>query len=360
MEMAVKRGADVLLIQEPPTFQHYSHLAFQYIWSPGRVMTARRITSDWTVSTEDRFMKECKGDVQVLALGRRNKQGRVLRVVNVYDNIVHKQGPERPARKANWEAILEEETIITGDLNAHSPKWNVEGDERRRNHHSLEKLIEHHGLILANDGSITRRQDGEGQNAVPGVIDLTLATPRIAHRVAEWKTLKEDGEATASDHEMIEWSYNSEERDVDKEHLVRGWSLAPLVGNTEEEKKRREAVVEDWQRMMRRREMLSDEYEREKLEKEAELFEEATREMLNKHARKIELCARSKRCWSEEIVQKRRKLGRIKRLWRQGRAQRGEIKEAKRVWQKAIREAKRKCWEDFLDSSVGMGVWTAV
>jgi hypothetical protein len=132
--------------------------------------------------------------------------------------------------------------------------------------------------------------------------------------VAEWKTSKEDGEVTASDHEMIEWSYNSEERDVDKEHSVRGWSLALLVGNTEEEKKRREAAAEDWWRMMRR-EMLSDEDEREKLEKETELFEEATREMLNKHTRKIELCARSKMWWSEDIAQKRRKLGRINRLW---------------------------------------------
>jgi hypothetical protein len=36
------------------------------------------------------------------------------------------------------------------------------------------------------------------------------------------------------------------------------------------------------------------------------------------------------------------------------------MKEAKTIWQRAIREAKRKCWEDFLDSSVGMEVWTVV
>jgi ketol-acid reductoisomerase len=94
--------------------------------------------------------------------------------------------------------------------------------------------------------------------------------------------------------------------------------------------------------MMRRREMLSDEDEREKLEKEAELFEEATREMLNKHARKIELCARSKRWWSEEIAQKRRKLGRIKRLWRQGRAQRGEVKERKTSMAESNKRGKEK------------------
>jgi hypothetical protein len=87
---------------------------------------------------------------------------------------------------------------------------------------AAEKQIEHHGLILANDGSTTRRPSGEGQNALPGVIDLTLAMTRIAHRVTGWKTLKEDGEVTASDHEIIEWCYNSEERDVDREHLVRG------------------------------------------------------------------------------------------------------------------------------------------
>jgi hypothetical protein len=98
--------------------------------------------------------------------------------------------------------------------------------------------MEEQGLILANNRSITRRPDVEGHNALLGVIDLTLMTPRMAHRVTAWKTLKEDGCATSSDHEIIEWIYNIEEKDVDKKHLVKGWSLVPLVGNTEEEKKR--------------------------------------------------------------------------------------------------------------------------
>jgi hypothetical protein len=298
----VKRGADVVLIQEPPILQKYRHPAYQYIWSPGRVMTARRITSEWTVSIEDRFTKECKGDVQVLALGRRNKQGRVLRIANVYDNIVHKKGQERPAQNANWGAILEEETIIAGDLNAHSPKWNAPGDRRRRDHHFLEELIEDYGLILANDGSITRRPDGEDQNALPGVIDLTLAIPRIAHRVTGWKTLREDRCATLSDHEMIGWKYDSGEQEVDKENLVRGWSLVPLIGNMEEDKRRREAVAEDWRRMMAEKKALTDDDDRQELEKETELFEKATREMVDRRAKKIELCAKSKRWCSEEIA----------------------------------------------------------
>jgi hypothetical protein len=109
----------------------------------------------------------------------------------------------------------------------------------------LEGLMENYGLILANDGSITRRPDGEDQNALPGVIDLILATPRIAHRVMGWKTLREDGCAMLSDREMIEWKYDNEEQEVDKEHLVRGWSLVLLVGDLEEDKRRREAAAED-------------------------------------------------------------------------------------------------------------------
>jgi hypothetical protein len=263
----------------------------------------------------------------------------VLRIANVYDNIMHKKGQERPVRNVNWDAILEEETIIAGDLNAHSPKWNAPGDVWRRDHHFLEELIEDYGLILANDGSITRRPDGEGQNALPGVIDLTLATPRIAHRVTGCKTLKEDGCAISSDHEIIQWKYDSGEQEVDKEHLVRDWSLALLVGSIEEEKKRREVTVGDWRRIMARRAALSDDDEREELEKKVELFQKATTEMLDRHAKKIELCARSKRWWSEEIAQKRRGLGWVKWKWYQGRASRNEVKEAKRVWQRAIREA---------------------
>jgi hypothetical protein len=169
----------------------------------------------------------------------------VLRIANVYDNTVHKKGQERPAGNANWNAILEEETIIAGSPNAYSPKWNAPGDVWRRDHHFLGELIEDYGLILAKDGSITRRPDGEDQNALPGVIDLTLATPRIEHRMMECKTLKEDGCATSSDHEIIEWKYDSGEQEVDKEHVVSGWSLVPLIGSMEEEKRRREAVAGD-------------------------------------------------------------------------------------------------------------------
>lgn len=94
--------------------------------------------------------------------------------------------------------------IITGDLNTHSQKWNAPGDYRSRDHHFLEDIAEEFELIIANDRSIMRRQHGGGQNALLGVIDLTLLMPSIACRVTEWKTLEEeDVSATSSDHDII-------------------------------------------------------------------------------------------------------------------------------------------------------------
>ena len=81
METAVERGADLVLVQEPLMFNGNSHPSFDFLRA-GRVLTARSKSSDWTVSTEDGFTREAKGDVQVLALGRRCHRGRAARVVN--------------------------------------------------------------------------------------------------------------------------------------------------------------------------------------------------------------------------------------------------------------------------------------
>lgn len=53
------------------------------------------------------------------------------------------------------------------------------------------------------------------------------------------------------------------------------------MGNMEEGKVMREAVVRDRLKIMERREALSNEVEREDLEDEADLFEEAMEKMLN-------------------------------------------------------------------------------
>jgi hypothetical protein len=96
------------------------------------------------------------------------------------------------------------------------------------------------------------------------------------------------------------------------------------------------------------------------LELEAEAFEKETAATLNSDAKVIKLCARSKRWWFDDISKKRMEMGRKRHYWWAERVERGVYQEAKRTWQKTIREAKRKCCESFLEHTHRMDMWMAV
>lgn len=147
--------------------------------------------------------REAEGDVQVLALGRRGHQGRVLRVVNTYSQRRSREGDYRPAERAEWDDILAEETtIVAGDFNAHSRMWNPHCTARR-DATFLEELIRSFDLQDLNDGKTTRqaRREGDTPNSV---IDLTLAGAGAGPDGREWRVLDEEEDATGSDHELIE------------------------------------------------------------------------------------------------------------------------------------------------------------
>lgn len=85
----------------------HRHPAFELLGA-GRVTTARRVDSEWTLSTEDGLTRETGGDVQVSALGKRGHRGRVLRVVNAYFQISGRDGGHRTAERAFWDGIFVE------------------------------------------------------------------------------------------------------------------------------------------------------------------------------------------------------------------------------------------------------------
>lgn len=57
LETAVKRGTDLVLIQEPPTRPGHTHPGFDLLWAAGRAPTARGKDLDWAFSTEDSLSK---------------------------------------------------------------------------------------------------------------------------------------------------------------------------------------------------------------------------------------------------------------------------------------------------------------
>ena len=68
METAVERGANLVSDREPPAFEGVRHPGYDFLRTKGRVLTAWRVDSDWTVTTEDSYTREAEGDVQVLAM----------------------------------------------------------------------------------------------------------------------------------------------------------------------------------------------------------------------------------------------------------------------------------------------------
>ena len=117
--------------------------------------TAKRIDSDWNFAEETRFMEEAEGDVQVISATRRNGKGIPFRAVNAYfQSVLGRGGGPRPARRAQWDFLLEETStlpcVIGGDFNAHSPRWNNRC-RIRQNATFLEDLIDQYTLSILND-----------------------------------------------------------------------------------------------------------------------------------------------------------------------------------------------------------------
>ena len=129
MKTAVKEKADLVLVQEPPTFEGNRHPGFEFLRA-GRVLSARRVDSDWTITTEDSYTREAEGDVQVLVMGRRGHRGRVVRVVNAYFQKRGRGGTYRPAERAQWDDILGDGDCVLAGISTHTARCGTRGAQR--------------------------------------------------------------------------------------------------------------------------------------------------------------------------------------------------------------------------------------
>ena len=288
MQTALERKADIVLVQEPPEFRGNRHPAFRYLWRD-RVLTAVRIDSNWTVSTEERFTKEAS-DTQVLALGRRGHSQRELRVVNTYHQGTARGDNTRGAERAEWDDLLLEDCILAGDFNAHSPTWNRECNQRR-NARFLEELIETHDLEVKNNSQATRPESG-----IHSIIDLTLTTPGASPFCQNWRVLDDDGQATGSDHVVLEWMWTKPGPTGEQGRRFTGWALKGRLEREKEENWPPEEpkLADLWALKMGDRPILGQEATVEDLEDEIEYVQDTMRLLLDANVKRITICARSK------------------------------------------------------------------
>ena len=175
--------------------------------------------------------------------------------------------------------------MILGDFNAHSPYWNP-GCEHRQRAGQLENIIDRYGLIVNNDTSIaTRPKQTQGRS----IIDLTLTTPDLEYLPA-WTIDPEY--ATPSDHELITFDLENIDKTMGSLGVsmeITEWAIKEMT--TE----RKRAAQSAWKEKSEIRPLIDENSSREDLDDEAQWIAETLTTVLNQHARKLRVCALSKR-----------------------------------------------------------------
>ena len=128
---------------------------------------------------------------------------------------------------------------------------------------------------------------------------------------------------------------------------VVGWNLAAMT------EKDVEAAGKLWAELAKERAQLDAEYTVDKVEQEATLCQKAMSSVLDATAKKIRICATTKRWWNADIKERRRTVGRERRRrWYSEEAAR-----AKAELEKSIRRSKREMCSDYLKNMRGAEVW---
>jgi len=112
--------------------------------------------------------------------------------------------------------------------------------------------------------------------------------------ITKWSRLADD-HGKGSDHEVIEWEVEADrQEEADHESVVR-WNLAAM---TEEDA---EAAEKLWRELEKERTDLHAEFASDEVEQEAAWCQEAMGNVLDATAKKIRICAKSKRWWNADI-----------------------------------------------------------
>jgi len=307
LEMAVKRGVDVVLIQEPRGEKERdgtrSHPSFTFIKGDEGVAAkcwiAVNRASRWRVTDLKELARECRNHVQVVEfvpLG-----GDAIVIANVYDRHEGRDETNRPAQRSAWGEIAKHRrVIVAGDMNVHSKMWNPKANYNK-NHTFWERLITEEDLFVWNTEEATRMEPGVMNHSI---IDLTLSSPNMD---LNWCLLAE--EVTGSDHEVIAWEVlgNHHPTAVTSTETtgwdISGWDTAKESEEEEKEKaeERRRRARECYRAGVGRTPILTNDSTKEEVMEAAGSLRKAVTVTLDKHTKKKHWCSRSKPWWCEEL-----------------------------------------------------------
>lgn len=262
---------------------------------------------------------------------------RRTRIVNIY-NRAKAEGGGYAINRIDLGRLIHGRTILAGDFNARSPLWDPRV-ECRHNASVTEDLIDRHVLIVNNDDQPTRH----GRKS-RSVIDLTLSTPGLG-TLQSWGI--DEDLARPSDHAVIVFSWEPLcSRSVDhKKGATTSWDIDKLRAD----EGRLEQARDHWKELSRGRQRISTKSCCEDLEDEAQWIQCSLTAVLDTHATPKPLHPLSKRWWTDEIKQERKRFSTSKRALRLEELSFGRYRQIKNGYYCHIRRAKRESWERFLE-----------
>ena len=355
LEAGLELGVGLACLQEPYIDMEFRHGGYQIYWPEAGSPRDRRVAVAIRRDLVNKMIVEARTDlldhpylmaIDVWELNRAREKARRTRVINCYDNWLgmghcwhgESERQRRALEDVQWEQVIEGRCLLVGDFNAHSPIWNPLA-RARVNAGPLEDLIDEAGLYINNELGVSTRP-----KRTPGISIIDLALTTVSMGPLEMWTVDQE-HPTGSDHELIIMEWASLERiSTVPSQDVTGWQIQALQADLQA----LEGAKGDWQTRTQSRPCLGDSCSSEDLAGEAIWIQEALTAVLNQHAKQLRVTPLSKRWWGMEIKGARRNYSHARKAWQEQGISTAELREVRNSYYRAIRQAKRTCWETFL------------
>jgi hypothetical protein len=329
MAAAVRAGAEMVLVQEPSMKQEEDKWVakirdgnYVYIYSDSGprpyVLTAIRKDIIW------KDYGGSRGPERVgIEIGN-------TRVINIYHHrektidIASIRVEIQGNRWKNW--------VCAGDFNSHHGIWDGNGRESAGSWREVKEIIEY-GRLMIEPGTPTWKG---GTMHRTSTIDLVIASNEAQVSAVEVAS----DLFTGSDHETLCWEFNEKDRENWETHrrAIPRWKIRQPIKNDDHDEE------EEWRREWKRR-IYSDDHATP-LGSVDHISE--FRKFLDDTFGCKRWSHRAKRWWTKELEEERDILAEARKTTLPSSDQ---FKQARNRWLRAIRRAKRECWERFLQAS---------
>lgn len=376
LQIALERGTDIVLIQEPwfhskhsedwSKEQSIAHAEFTQILprisQNQKPRTLAYISKNFTPSTYLAPSSPEDGDLQVIEISH---DERTLQIINLYNQSKSRDEPIKTFQRSLKGMKLHSSSIIMGDFNSHHPWWNPRIEKASKDAEEIVEWIDEKELILLN--KIGEETFFRGHT----VIDLALISQPIGNRHF---TFARD-ENLISDHNGAILEFYDPNKDMVDNPLLQAryntkkadWPAFRKAVEVETAKSKISKLIDDAKTLKSEIHPLDQlrsnkgQNLQQKMDQLASTLTSIITTAGDATIPKTSKAARAKAWWSEVILHQRQEVARKRRNIRQGDPESTEtFNEARNEYFRAIKDAKTEHWNQFLQKEDAKSIFKAL